>query len=83
MLKLSLLLETVIVTWPLEVYKKLIKAFFKKYQNFLNKLQKDLAVIKGNVSDKDKELQSNLIKFCQTIYLNYLLYFKLRNSIWL
>jgi hypothetical protein len=27
-------------------------------EDFLNKLQKDLAVIKGNVSDKDKELQS-------------------------
>lgn len=28
-------------------------------EDFLNKLQKDLAVIKSNVSDKDKELQSN------------------------
>jgi hypothetical protein len=27
-------------------------------EDFLNKLQKDLSVIKGNVSDKDKELQS-------------------------
>ena len=27
-------------------------------EDFLNKLQKDLALIKGNVSDKDKELQS-------------------------
>jgi hypothetical protein len=26
-------------------------------EDFLNKLQKDLALIKGNVSDKDKELQ--------------------------
>jgi len=32
-------------------------------EDFLNKLQKDLGVIKGNVSDKDKELQSNYINF--------------------
>ena len=31
-------------------------------EDFLNKLQKDLSLIKGNVSDKDKELQSKKIK---------------------
>ena len=30
-------------------------------EDFLNKLQKDLSLIKGNVSDKDKELQSKFI----------------------
>lgn len=42
---------------------KLIEAIKQNTrEDFLNKLQKDLAVIKGNVSDKDKELQSNLNK---------------------
>ena len=36
----------------------------KESEKSLNKLQKDLSLIKGNVSDKDKELQSK-------IYINF------------